>query len=400
MDRRIRASCPENAWVLAGVRPRCDLTLTRKYCHGFSRCRQSLDHQSILYSYTYNKIDRKWAGRLDMRSTRRAAGGIDTREGDSQRRNINGTTTSSSNNGGTGTPQRDTYNERMVVKTDEYGNNARNGRTVHRFPNIQGSDFQHPLDKQNTNILKSLPGLQFIAKSMIMSAGAEEILFLENISSSIRAGPSQLPTLYALLTEACEILGMEHVPDLYVRQNPSPNAYTLALSGRRPFIVLHTSLLDLLDNDELQAVIAHELGHLKCDHAVWLTAANVLALGTVSLMPLFTATVEDQVMRWLRAAELSCDRAALLVTQDPKVVVRSFMKLAGGSTRMTSELNVDAFLEQARSYEEATSSPMGWYLRNAQNRALSHPLPVLRAREIDAWSHSDEYRCLLSSQKR
>ncbi len=269
------------------------------------------------------------------------------------------------------------------------------GRRVQTFPAIQGSDFQHPLDKQNTNILRSLPGLQFIAKSMIMSAGAEEVLFLENISSSIRAGPSQLPTLYGLLTEACSILGMDQVPDLYIRQNPSPNAYTLALSGKRPFIVLHTSLLDLLDDGELQAVIAHELGHLKCDHAVWLTAANVLALGTVSLLPLFTATVEDQVMRWLRSAELSCDRAALLVTQDPKVVVRSFMKLAGGSSRMASELNVDAFLEQARSYEQATASPMGWYLRNAQNRALSHPLPVLRAREIDAWSHSDEYRRLL-----
>jgi len=272
------------------------------------------------------------------------------------------------------------------------------GRRVQTFPAIQGSDFQHPLDKQNTNMLRSLPGLQFIAKSMIMSAGAEEVLFLENISSSIRAGPSQLPTLYGLLTEACDILGMDQVPDLYVRQNPSPNAYTLALSGKRPFIVLHTSLLDLLDDGELQAVIAHELGHLKCDHAVWLTAANVLALGTVSLLPIFTATVEDQVMRWLRAAELSCDRAALLVTQDPKIVVRSFMKLAGGSSRMASELNVDAFLEQARSYEQATASPMGWYLRNAQNRALSHPLPVLRAREIDAWSHSDEYRRLFTKK--
>jgi Zn-dependent protease with chaperone function len=270
-----------------------------------------------------------------------------------------------------------------------------------QFPRIQGSDFQHPLDKQNTNLLKSLPGLQFIAKSMIMSAGAEEVLFLENISSSILVGPNQLPSVHALVIDACETLGMTP-PDVYVRQNPVPNAYTLALSGRRPFIVIHTSLLDLLDEDELQAVIAHELGHLKCDHAVWLTAANVLALGTVSLLPIFTATVEDAVMRWLRAAELSCDRAALLVTQNPTVVVRSFMKLAGGSysKRFADELNVEAFLEQARSYEKATASPMGWYLRNAQNRALSHPLPVLRAREIDAWSHSGEYRSLLMSVSR
>ena len=269
---------------------------------------------------------------------------------------------------------------------------------MRKFPRLKGMDFQHPLDKQNTMLLKSLPGLQMVAESMIMSGGAEEILYLENISTSVLVGPEQLPTLHNLVQEASGILGM-NAPDVYVRQNPVPNAYTLALSGKRPFIVLHTSLLDLLDDAELQAVIAHELGHLKCDHGVWLTAANVIALGTVSLLPMITSTIEDNLMRWLRAAELSCDRAALLVTQDARVVVSSFMKLAGGSSRLSEELNVDAFLEQARSYDEATSSSvLGWYLRRAQNRALSHPLPVLRAREIDGWASSQEYRSLIRAK--
>lgn len=53
-----------------------------------------------------------------------------------------------------------------------------------------------------------------------------------------------------------DILQMEP-PELYVRQNPTPNAYTLAISGRKPFIVVHTSLLELLSPPELQAVLAH-----------------------------------------------------------------------------------------------------------------------------------------------
>lgn len=77
-------------------------------------------------------------------------------------------------------------------------------------------------------------------------------------------------------------------PELYVRQNPVPNAYTLAIAGRKPFIVVHTALLELLTLQELQAVVAHELGHLKCDHGVWLTVANVLASGTVSLLPVIS----------------------------------------------------------------------------------------------------------------
>ena len=43
-------------------------------------------------------------------------------------------------------------------------------------------------------------------------------------------------------------------------QNPTPNAFTLAISGRQPFIVVHSALLDLLAPAEVQAVLAHELG--------------------------------------------------------------------------------------------------------------------------------------------
>jgi Zn-dependent protease with chaperone function len=79
---------------------------------------------------------------------------------------------------------------------------------------------------------------------------------------------------------------------------------------------------------------------------VWLTVANVLASGTLTLLPLLSGTLEDALYRWLRAAELTCDRAALLVAQDPRVVISVLMKLAGGSPSIAAELNVDAFLRQ------------------------------------------------------
>uniref|UniRef100_A0A804LZR9 Uncharacterized protein n=1 Tax=Zea mays TaxID=4577 RepID=A0A804LZR9_MAIZE len=66
------------------------------------------------------------------------------------------------------------------------------------------------------------------------------------------------------------------------------------------------------------------------------------------------------------------------------------MKLAGGCPSLADKLNVDAFLEQARSYDKAASNPVGWYIRE-----LSHPLPVMRAREIDEWSRSQEYKTLM-----
>lgn len=264
------------------------------------------------------------------------------------------------------------------------------------FRNLDADDFRHPLDQQNTVILRAIPGLDEIGKALLGSI-AEQVMFLENIGTSLLVSKDQLPELHQLMLEAAEILNVE-APDLYVRQNPIPNAYTLAISGKRPFVVVHTSLIELLSRKELQAVMAHELGHLKCDHGLWLTYANILALGAYTipgLGGLIARSIEDQLTRWLRAAELTCDRAALLVAQNPKTVISVLMKLSGGCPSLADQLNVDAFLEQARSYDKASSSPMGWYIRNAQTSQLSHPLPVLRAREIDDWSRSREYNFLL-----
>ncbi|EOY02792.1 hypothetical protein QUC31_017987 [Theobroma cacao] len=264
------------------------------------------------------------------------------------------------------------------------------------FRDLDADDFRHPLDKQNTLLLRAIPGLNELGKALLGTM-TEQIMLLENIGTSVRVSKDQLPELHKMMVEASGILNIE-APDLYVRQSPVPNAYTLAISGKKPFVIIHTSLVELLSRKELQAVLAHELGHLKCDHGVWLTFANLLTLGAYTVPGLggfIARSLEEQLFRWLRAAELTCDRAALLVAQDPKVVISVLMKLAGGCPSMADQLNVDAFLDQARSYDKASSSPVGWYIRNAQTRQLSHPLPVLRAREIDEWSRSHEYRSLL-----
>ncbi|KAM7506496.1 hypothetical protein LguiA_016949 [Lonicera macranthoides] len=265
------------------------------------------------------------------------------------------------------------------------------------FHHLDADDFRHPLDKQNTLILRAIPGLNEIGKALLGTIG-EQVMVLENIGTSVLVSENQLSELHQLMVEAAALLKIE-APELYVRQSPVPNAYTLAVSGKKPFVVVHTSLVELLTRKELQAVLAHELGHVKCDHGVWLTVANILTLGAYTvpgLGGLIAQRLEEQLFRWLRAAELTCDRAALLVVQDPKVVISVLMKLAGGCPSMADQLNVDAFLDQARSYDKASSSPVGWYIRNAQTRQLSHPLPVLRAREIDEWSRSQDYRSLLN----
>jgi Zn-dependent protease with chaperone function len=260
---------------------------------------------------------------------------------------------------------------------------------------LRADEFRHPVDLQATRSLQQLPGLGLLIQNLLGST-AGEMFYLDNIASSIQINEQQLPEVYQLLVQACRILDLE-VPQLYVRQNPVPNAYTFAMQGKRPFIVLHSSLLDLLEPKELQAVIAHELGHLKCNHGVYLTMANLLVLST-SLLPfggLFYRALQDQLLHWLRCAEFTCDRAALLVTQDARTVISVLMKLCGGSPQLAARLNVDAFLEQARTYEELDSDLWQLELKQLQTLGRTHPLPVLRAREIERWFRSNTYQQIL-----
>lgn len=262
---------------------------------------------------------------------------------------------------------------------------------------LKADHFRHPLDLEATRSLKQLPGLDLLIRSLIGSVG-EQVFQIENLASGVRVSEHQLPELHHLLLDACKTLDLEP-PELYVRQHPVPNAYTFAMRGKQPFVVLHTSLIDLLTPEETQAVIAHELGHLKCDHSVYLTLANLITLAAGQLpMPwggLLADNLQASILEWVRCAEFTCDRAALLATQNPRVVASVLMKLAGGSPTLSSQLNLDAFLEQARSYDEISKSEIGEMLKQIRTRDLTHPVPVLRAREIDRWASTQDYERLL-----
>jgi Zn-dependent protease with chaperone function len=264
---------------------------------------------------------------------------------------------------------------------------------------LKADSFRHPLDLEATNTLKQIPGLDMMVRNWL-GPMAEQVFYVENIASSILVGEKQLPHLHKLLLEACQILDIDP-PQLYVRQHPAPNAYTFAMRGKQPFVVIHTSLIEILTPEEIQAVIAHELGHLKCDHSLYLTPVNLLILAA-AIVPnvgaVLAQAIQSQLLEWVRCAEFTCDRAALLATQNPKVVMSVLMKLAGGSPTLAPQLNLDAFIDQARAYDDISKTELGEMVKSARTAQLTHPVPVLRAREIDRWSGSQEYQKLLHNQ--
>jgi len=284
-------------------------------------------------------------------------------------------------------------------KTEPVGNSLPKADSAKLgWSKLEPSQFRHPYDTQATEALRRLFPFEFLVRQG-MGGVIEQAIFLDNLSSGVRVGPNQLPKIYNSLVEAKRILALDIPVDVYVKQNPVPNAYTMAMQGKKPFIVIHSALIELMSPQELQAVIAHELGHLKCEHGLWITVANIITNFAAQLPGLgrvLSEVMSMSIMRWLQSAELSCDRASLLVSQDPRVVVSVIMKLTGGSASFAGELNPDAFLSQAREFEkESSSSWVGRQMMSNAAQMLTHPLPVTRVRELDAWSRSAEYRRLM-----
>lgn len=270
-----------------------------------------------------------------------------------------------------------------------------------RFPSLRPDKFRHPVDIRATRSIRLLLGVEHLLRNVLRAV--EQSMFFENLASGVQVTEKQLPSIHHALVESCGVLDMP-VPELYVRQNPVPNAYTLAVQGQKSFIVLHSSLVELLSEKELQAVLAHELGHLKCEHGIWVTMANLLLLLSTNVFGgqlgrVLYEVLNMQLLAWQRAAELTCDRAALLVMQDPKVVMSALMKLTGGSPKYADQMDLDSFVSQADQFDDASKSRLGRFMRDAMMSSTTHPLPIFRVRELKRWSESNHFQSLLRSGK-
>ncbi|MBL8124803.1 MAG: M48 family metallopeptidase [Pyrinomonadaceae bacterium] len=266
-----------------------------------------------------------------------------------------------------------------------------------KFADLNKHDYIHPADSKALAALKAIPGIDSALKKLLAVTG-ESAIRVTFMASAIKVTPKQCPDLYAKLQIACTTLGVD-MPDLYVQQNPLVNAFTGGVE--KPIIVLHSSLIERLNDEETLAVIAHEVGHIHAEHVLYLTAARLMeALANLSvarLIPgseiikfIISAGISSALLAWARRAELSCDRAAMLVVQDEHVIGKTMMKLAGGT--FASKIDYELFLEQGREFQKNyDESALDKFWADIINAGLSHPFPIWRVSEIIKWTESGEY---------
>src|ERR687893_688732 len=275
------------------------------------------------------------------------------------------------------------------------------GEPHKKFANLDKYSYIHPLDSRALAALRNIPGIDTALKKLLEVTGESAIRVIFT-ASAVKVTPKQCPDLYYKLQVACTTLGVD-MPEMFVQQNPMVNAFTGGV--KRPVIVLHSQLIERLNDEETLAVIAHEVGHIHAEHVLYLTAARLLELvanAAIAAAPvaslvaqLLSLTMRSALLAWARRAELSCDRAALLVTQDADVIGHTMMKLCGGT--FASKLDYEQFLQQARDFQKNyDEKALDRFWADIISSGLSHPFPVWRVSEILKWMESGEYQRLMN----
>jgi Zn-dependent protease with chaperone function len=261
---------------------------------------------------------------------------------------------------------------------------------------ISSRAWEHPADRGALVALRKLKGFDTLLKAMsgLFNERAVRLVFL---GSAVRVDERQFDRLHRILGEVGRTLDAPELPELYVVANPAFGAMTIGMN--KPFIVLNSGVVDLLDEEELRFVIAHELGHAMSGHAVYQTLLQrmILLSGVLAAIPaggLGLRAIMAALYEWSRKAELSADRAGLLATQDPATAFRVHMQLASGGH--LEDLDATSFLAQGAEYEDANLRDSVLKLLLIENR--SHPFAVVRATELRKWVDSGEYTQILTGE--
>jgi Zn-dependent protease with chaperone function len=268
--------------------------------------------------------------------------------------------------------------------------------SVEPYVQISSKAYEHPADRAATAALKAVPMLDTVVRKLV-EFSYERALRQSFLGNSVKLSDRQLPELWTSFQGVKRILDMPADYDLYVSSSLNWNAVTIG--SQNPMVVVGSNLLEQLGPGEQRTVLAHELGHILSDHVLYITALNILlsAGNSLPLVGLPLRAVRAVLLEWMRAAELSCDRAATLAVKDPQIVCRSLMVLASGVS--ADKLDLDAFMAQAMEYESWDDShDRIRRFFNEINR--THSNAVRRVSEVMTWVQSGEYDRIVRGEYR
>jgi len=228
----------------------------------------------------------------------------------------------------------------------------------------------------------------FVPLVVILGYFASRSKHQELLSQSQQVTPQTAPEMILLIQTNTARLQVEPV-NVFIVPSRQLNAYTFGIDSPKA-IVLYSSLFKIMDRDEIQFILGHEMGHVKLGHT-WL---NTLVGGIAGIpSPLGAAVIMELAFRWWnRACEYSADRAGVLACGKPNKAISALVKLEAGSTARTQ-----AGMQTAIQYIEREDDDI---MHNLEELIASHPMIAKRINEIRNYSNTQAYSHLRSMMDR
>ena len=222
---------------------------------------------------------------------------------------------------------------------------------------VDPSAFAWAADAKAMARLRAITPLNAAARAVSEKVGRR---WIEVTFNGVRLGERQMPQVFGQAVRAARILGMSHMPDVY-------------LSGERPwdmltfgtdtdsFIVVGSAMAGNFQGVDMLFLLARELGHCKAGHALWKTvirfflgeqgpAKGFMAGGIFNAIfsptALIGGAIEMPLLAWARQADITADRAGLLTVGNEETARRVLLSWSLKSAQLYRQLNIDAWLEQ------------------------------------------------------
>ncbi len=222
---------------------------------------------------------------------------------------------------------------------------------------VDNSAFAWAADAKAMAALEGITPLNAAAKAVSEKVGRR---WIEVTFNGILLGEKQLPQIYGQAVRAARILGMSHMPDIYLSGDRAWDCLTFGTKSNS-FIVIGSALAANFQGIDMLFMLAREMGHCRAGHALWKTvirfflgeqgpAKGILAGGIfqaiLSPTHLVSGAIEVPLLAWARQAEITADRAGLLAVGSEEVARRVLLSWSLRSSVMFKQINIGAWLEQ------------------------------------------------------
>jgi len=177
------------------------------------------------------------------------------------------------------------------------------------------------------------------------------------------ATEAELPEVYSIVRNLTSAAGLP-MPRLFVINSPQPNAFATGRNPSHAAVAVTTGILELMNRDELEGVLAHELSHVQNRDILISSVAAMLAAalsifarmaifmgggrdrnnplaGIAALLSIILAPIAAMIIRMAisRSREFQADRSGAEITGQPLKLASALAKLEAGTSRVAMNVN-------------------------------------------------------------